>query len=99
MMVGNDRGDAVFNDVVAANPNMSKLSPSELSLMKQYFELIYSSDTVYIVGNMDVLPNALSGADLNAPSGIPSTGADPQGGIVSSTSTASQDIAGKGSVQ
>lgn len=46
--------------------------------------------------DVDVLPLAHSGDDLNNPTGQPSSGADPQGGTVNSTTTAPQTIEGKG---
>lgn len=97
-MNGNARGDVDYDAITSLNPNMSKLSPSEVATLKQAFETLFSADTGYIVGNMDVLPVALSGLPLNAPVGIPvaTTGsASAQTGAT----TALQDITGKGSVQ
>lgn len=98
-MVGNARGDADFDAIAAENPNMDKLSPSETSKMKHLFEVLFSADTSYIQGNADVLPDAHGGTPLSNDAGQPSTGADPQGGTVSSVTTAPQEIIGKGKIQ
>lgn len=52
-----------------------------------------------IVQNADVIPAAHSGTSLNNPAGQPSTGADPQGGVVNSTTISPQTIEGMGSIQ
>lgn len=50
------------------------------------------------VGNADVLPAGHSGPGFENPTGQPSTGADPQGGTVNSTTTAPASITGMGKV-
>lgn len=99
-MNGNNRGDAAYNAIAGSNPDFAKLSPSEQNTLKSYFELLFSADTTYIIGNMDVLPVALSGPALNNPIGqavnIPSTSAP---GLPSVGATSAlQTVAGKGSV-
>lgn len=70
-MVGNDRGDAVYAAVAAANPNFSKLSSAEMNQLKSYFELIYSADTTYITSNAEADPGTLAfdPSEVVAPSG------------------------------
>ncbi len=70
-MNGTDRGDAVYSAMASANPNFSKLSSSEQSTLKSYFETLFSADTTYIKSNAQANPGtlAVTPSDLVAPSG------------------------------
>lgn len=107
-MDGNARGDVDYTAVFAANPNSGKLTPGEANTMKHYFEILFTADTGYITGNADVLPDALSGPNLNNPIGqplqVPGLGLldgnnNPVTGIAATgTTSAPEDIQGKGSI-
>ena len=61
---GTARGDANFNAMSAANPNFSKLSPSEQATMKSGFETLYTSDTTYLTTNA-VIPSTVVVASVS----------------------------------
>ena len=94
-MVGNDMGDSVVTAFELIDPTMTA---DQISQLRSSWRATCNAIVTYIQAHADVLPIALSGPPLSNPSGQPSSGSDPQGGIVASLTTAPMPITGKGSI-
>lgn len=101
------RATSIYNAAKTYNANFGKLSSAEQTAFLNALTYIFGSDgagngdLTYLLANVDVLPTALSGTNLNNPTGqpvvIPSTG-EPGSPSAGSTSVLSI-ISGKGSIQ
>ena len=99
-MTGNARATAVYNAIVASNPNFAKLSPAEQNALLTSLQTIWGADVIYLTANVDVLPTAHAGLNLNNPVGqsvnIPVT--SPAGTPSVGATDALSNISGKGSI-
>jgi hypothetical protein len=96
---GNRLGDAIVTVLTSVYGSPPPMTADEIAQLRTSWRAIAGAIVAEITANADVLPAAHSGESLSSPAGQPSTGADPQGGVVDSTTDGDVTIVGKGSIQ
>ena len=94
------RRDELYAAMVSFNPETtSLLSPAEITQLKAGLLAIWGTgDLNYLVNNVDVLPSAHSGEDLNASTAIPGVVTSGAGSGGATVTNALGPIEGKGSI-